>query len=113
MRCRLLALSVVSLRPRIWSAISTYRTSDSNQARFMGTRPFSKIESWRILLLPWARARAGSERPAFWPVQLSPGLQQQVAQPDRSGIELCPRRVKHELLVDAWIERRPDFPQRP
>ena len=41
-----------------------------------------------------------------------PGLQQQVAQPDRSGIELGARRVEHELLVDAWIERRLDFPQR-
>src|SRR6266403_611414 len=32
-----MALSVISLRCGIWSAVGAYRTSSSNQARFMGT----------------------------------------------------------------------------
>ena len=39
-----MALSVVSLRCRIWSAIGAYRTSSSNQARFMGTRPKPRLK---------------------------------------------------------------------
>src|SRR5216683_6624600 len=57
---------------------------------------------------------AGMARMAPWPtlgslapvaIQPASGLQHQLAQPDRSGIELRPRRVKHELFVDAGIER--------
>src|SRR5205814_4197868 len=48
-----------------------------------------------------ARARAGSERPAFWPVQPVPGLQQQPARP---GLEPGARRAEHELRANAWIE---------
>jgi ketosteroid isomerase-like protein len=50
--------------------------------------------------------------PPLRPIEPASGLQHQLAQPDRSGIELRPRRIKHELFVDAGVERRRDRYQR-
>ena len=47
-----------------------------------------------------------SRRLAAGAIEFPSGLQHQLAQPDRAGIELGPRRIEHELLVDAGIERR-------
>jgi len=44
----LLALSVVSVRCGIRSAIRAYQTSSSNQARFMGTRSYPSACDGRL-----------------------------------------------------------------
>src|SRR5262245_47049677 len=57
-------------------------------------------------------ATIASGRTAFGAFELAAGLQHQLAQPDRSRIELGAGRVEHELLVDAGVKRRLDGHQR-
>ena len=64
-KCLVMALSVVSLRCGIWSAIGAYRTSSSNQARFMATRP--SLPRTTIRGERWISCRPGF----FLPVRLS------------------------------------------
>ena len=54
----------------------------------------------------------GGRGSPFRPIKFAPGFQHQLAQPDRSGIELGSRRIEHVLLVDAGVERRRDHLQR-
>src|ERR1700737_4168980 len=45
-------------------------------------------------------------------IQPAPGLQHQLAQPDRTWVHLGAGRIEHELFVDPGIERGRDRNQR-
>src|SRR5688500_15272026 len=52
----------------------------------------------------WATAKR-LRRLALSPVEASPGLEHEIAQPDRSGVHLRAGRIEHVLLVHAGVDR--------